>query len=857
MSSISIFKGLKLMPILALLVATWVNPSVQANSLHRAIIQDKEKKALKLIAKNKGINERYKRDERTPLLQAIARKRANIVDALLQAGADPNLPTSDGLSPLSFALSQNLTDFVQPLLDHAAAISLDEHSPIYYASKARRRHILLDLLNRVDVIDAQWFRDDPDKFTALHYAALMNRPDWVRQQLDTGADVNLLNDAESTPLMVLLQKAKDKNIDQVLAMLLSAGTNLQQQDHLENDALDLSIKSGQTDATSQIIRSIGLKPASSVAYATALNEIFARLKPFTSNNLYSWLSKAGQPTGKRSGALFGYSSATPRKGFRWYGSQQILYDYSEELVTEGTNARGKPLLVRLAPTAGSLRVSEFSGTISALGPNGSLNFIADMRVGPNGKLPPESDMPFGDFTVFENKQPKARFRHIEGRWYIYRHQADAYAIADLSANETTSSESNTKNTLLKAAAKGDIELARRLLPESDIDQQDAGGSTALAMAARGGHYYLIKLLLNSGANVNLANKRGMTPLMWATMYGNSSEVDLILEFGPTLDLKTHQGVTATMHAAKRGRYNALSMLLDAGANPFLTDVKGNNAMMYAAAGGNVATLILLTQHGLSIQKPNQSGETPLMQAAMNGKRFFVERALKEGAVVDAQAINGQTALMIAAYHNKAKVAKILLDQGADASLAAMDGRTARTIAEAKKHKDILAMMSKVPAKAVEQVADEVVFTGNIMSLVGSSPTQADVISADAKIFNEPPLTDGAPFFRTAPGGFSQVFNGTLVAFKGDVAEVFVPNGIRDKSITIRCRVNISTRGIAFNPESVEGIAQELRWMMDNPASPRPEYKITGDKIRAQIGKPAKIGAAGENCAHFSLTSETH
>ena len=66
---------------------------------------------------------------------------------------------------------------------------------------------------------------------------------------------------------------------------------------------------------------------------------------------------------------------------------------------------------------------------------------------------------------------------------------------------------------------------------ADVDEQDAGGNTALIISAMAGNQPMVKVLLERGANAEAANNMGQTALMRASARGRLSTLKLLLDKG--------------------------------------------------------------------------------------------------------------------------------------------------------------------------------------------------------------------------------------------------------------------------------------------------------------------------------------
>lgn len=72
--------------------------------------------------------------------------------------------------------------------------------------------------------------------------------------------------------------------------------------------------------------------------------------------------------------------------------------------------------------------------------------------------------------------------------------------------------------LIEAAIKQDINSVRLLLDSGyEVNEKNQFGDTALTKAAGSGNIEIVKLLVARGADVNAANKSGRTALIHASM----------------------------------------------------------------------------------------------------------------------------------------------------------------------------------------------------------------------------------------------------------------------------------------------------------------------------------------------------
>src|SRR3954470_21813356 len=75
-------------------------------------------------------------------------------------------------------------------------------------------------------------------------------------------------------------------------------------------------------------------------------------------------------------------------------------------------------------------------------------------------------------------------------------------------------------TLIATIDKGDAEALRPLLVKSNVDETIADGMTPLMRAIHRGHPELVPVILDAGANPNVAGSTGATPLHYAAWRGD-------------------------------------------------------------------------------------------------------------------------------------------------------------------------------------------------------------------------------------------------------------------------------------------------------------------------------------------------
>jgi ankyrin repeat protein len=250
-------------------------------------------------------------------------------------------------------------------------------------------------------------------------------------------------------------------------------------------------------------------------------------------------------------------------------------------------------------------------------------------------------------------------------------------------------------TALMYAARQNAPAAVRALAAAgaELDATDPDGTTALTLAVINSHYDLAALLLDLGANPNVADATGMTPLYAAVDMHTVDETpgrpapvasgavavpDLIKRLlargaNPNARLKTPilervhnnpdgtlgEGATPLMRAARKGDLAVMRTLLDGGADPAARTARGATPLLYLAGFGGLGRF----------------GEYDLSRATDAEFAEGIRLVLDRGASLAEADETGQTALHIAAAQRDETVVRLLLERGAHRDALDKQGRT--------------------------------------------------------------------------------------------------------------------------------------------------------------------------------------
>ena len=230
---------------------------------------------------------------------------------------------------------------------------------------------------------------------------------------------------------------------------------------------------------------------------------------------------------------------------------------------------------------------------------------------------------------------------------------------------------NTHTTSLMLASKmGKVDAINVLLSAgADRTIEDAYGDTWIHYAIHGDcSKEVLQSIIDQGADVNATNKEGDTPLMLASQNENEDAINVLLstganrsrtfkdrygdtwihyavredcsnevlqsfiDHGHDVNATNEMNVTALMLVSENGNVDAMNVLLRAGADRTIKDAVGNTWIHYAVRGYCSKDVIQsIIDQGADVNATNQEGDTPLMLASQNENEDAINILLSTGA----------------------------------------------------------------------------------------------------------------------------------------------------------------------------------------------------------------------------------
>ncbi|KAK6494429.1 hypothetical protein HHUSO_G1000 [Huso huso] len=253
------------------------------------------------------------------------------------------------------------------------------------------------------------------------------------------------------------------------------------------------------------------------------------------------------------------------------------------------------------------------------------------------------------------------------------------------------------------------------LPEN-IPVRNSDVDYRLLEAAKAGDLDTVKQLC-SPQNVNCRDLEGRhsTPLHFAAGYNRVSVVEYLLHHGADVHAKDKGGLVPLHNACSYGHYEVAELLVRHGASVNVADLWKFTPLHEAAAKGKYEICKLLLKHGADPTKKNRDGNTPLdmvkegdtdIQDLLRGDAALLDAA-KKGCLARVQKLcspenincrdtqgRNSTPLHLAAGYNNLEVAEYLLEHGADVNAQDKGGLIPLHNAASYGHVDIAALLIK-------------------------------------------------------------------------------------------------------------------------------------------------------------------
>ncbi|XP_053746668.1 ankyrin repeat and SOCS box protein 3 isoform X2 [Panthera pardus] len=237
----------------------------------------------------------------------------------------------------------------------------------------------------------------------------------------------------------------------------------------------------------------------------------------------------------------------------------------------------------------------------------------------------------------------------------------------------TEAYSDTCSTVGLAAREGNVKVLRKLLRKGrSVDVADNRGWMPIHEAAYHNSVECLRMLIHADSSENYIKTKtfeGFCALHLAASQGHWKIVHILLEAGADPNATTSEETTPLFLAVENGHIDVLRLLLRYGANVNGShSMCGWNALHQATFQENGEIIKLLLKKGADKECQDDFGITPLFVAAQYGKLESLSILISSGANVNCQALDEATPLFIAAQEGHTECVELLLSSGADPDL---------------------------------------------------------------------------------------------------------------------------------------------------------------------------------------------
>ncbi|KAK3576172.1 hypothetical protein CHS0354_016979 [Potamilus streckersoni] len=273
-------------------------------------------------------------------------------------------------------------------------------------------------------------------------------------------------------------------------------------------------------------------------------------------------------------------------------------------------------------------------------------------------------------------------------------------------------KTNESTALHLAAEGGHKEVVEALLEAGASPKEENGeGMTVIHLVAKHGYVHLLESLKGKVSLRSTSKKTGLTALHVAAHYGQVEFVREMLTKVPATiksepsgggelglkDLGAEYGLTPLHLAAQSGHEGLVRLLLNCPGvqADAATVVQGSIPLHLAAQSGHTAVVsLLLSRSTAMIHIKDKRGRTALQLAAANGHLEMVALLIGQGADINSCDKNCWTALHFSAKAGYLNVVKLLVESGASPKFETKDGKVPICYAAAANHSDVLSYLMR-------------------------------------------------------------------------------------------------------------------------------------------------------------------
>lgn len=210
-----------------------------------------------------------------------------------------------------------------------------------------------------------------------------------------------------------------------------------------------------------------------------------------------------------------------------------------------------------------------------------------------------------------------------------------------------------------------------------VTAADRKGYTPLTIASKQGYEELVRLFIHNGALITPVDGLRDNALHLAANHGHKDIVRLLIDKGAIAKKPDHYGRTPFHLAAKSGGIDTIRTLVDYGAGNFEPDDEGDTPLHYAVSYADESVIrFLISMTGADVLARNKKGITPVHNCATRARfganRYdvsFIRMIIESGDIeknISTTTDRGETLLHLLVKSDcNEDLVRFLVDKGAD------------------------------------------------------------------------------------------------------------------------------------------------------------------------------------------------
>ncbi|MCY4173388.1 MAG: ankyrin repeat domain-containing protein [Cyanobacteria bacterium MAG CAR3_bin_5] len=550
-------------------------------------------------------NPLHSHDGYTPLHGAVRFSRqghADVVQALLDAGADIYLTDKTGATALDIALKEGHGEI--------AEILRNAGTPINVGTKSSLESAVSDGHTEMVRIITEYLIEDgrrskrPSIYRNINFNINFNSDD-----RRSGATID-----DVTPGHSLLHVAAANGYTEIARLLVQAGVYVMAKNNDHKTPVDLAHEHGHEDLAQMLESALALREAAAAGDAETVRQLLAAGVPTDAQDgrgataLYSVVETYLEPARATEGhmeviRLLIQAGARVDATTRWGGDHpRLSVEFGNTNPLHVAAMAGQAEIVELLVEAGK-HINGYPDFRTHRNLNTALTLA--LRESPNEKVARLLIQAGADVNapVRWNAGPgdtpllmvAGMGEHAIMSVNIAEALINAGANIGVSAHPITSLALGSYGTPLhKAASVNHVEMVELLLQHgADINAEDRSENSPLHLAIYAGHGDLARLLIEAGADVQARNHAGNTPVQMAAFAGLPEVIKLLVDAGSPVNLQDQVGDTPLHDAVLQGQAEAARVLLEAGADVNAANNAGHTPLELARQQGheNVAAVL--------------------------------------------------------------------------------------------------------------------------------------------------------------------------------------------------------------------------------------------------------------------------